>query len=72
MVHVNSASNLVENITFMHCPPDRNITVPVPVQVMLLLAITCAWYAHVDCCQMLAQEVQSTTSFISAPFKSLH
>lgn len=33
VVHINSVSNVVENITFMHCPPERRIKVPVPVQV---------------------------------------
>ena len=41
VVHVNSVSNLVENITFMHCPPDRRITVPVPVQVRMLCSCLC-------------------------------
>ncbi|KAL3150318.1 hypothetical protein ABBQ32_000165 [Trebouxia sp. C0010 RCD-2024] len=35
VVHINAVSNLVENITFMHCPPERRITVPVPVQVRM-------------------------------------
>lgn len=34
VVHINSVSNVVENITFMHCPPERKIKVPVPVQVI--------------------------------------
>ena len=34
VVHINSVSNVVENITFMHCPPERRIKVPVPVQVI--------------------------------------
>ncbi|DBA78857.1 hypothetical protein WJX77_002125 [Trebouxia sp. C0004] len=34
VVHINSVSNVVENITFMHCPPDCRITVPIPVQVI--------------------------------------
>ena len=33
VVHINSVSNLVENITFMHCPPERRVTVAVPVRV---------------------------------------
>lgn len=33
VVHINAVSNLVENITFMHCPPGRQVSVPVPVQV---------------------------------------
>ncbi|KAA6423524.1 MAG: 50S ribosomal [Trebouxia sp. A1-2] len=34
VVHINSVSNVVENITFMHCPPGRKITVPIPVEVI--------------------------------------
>lgn len=34
VIHINSVSNMVENITFMHCPPDRMIEVPVPIQVI--------------------------------------
>lgn len=34
VVHINSVSNLVENITFMHCPPGRRVVVPVPVKVI--------------------------------------
>lgn len=33
VVHINAVSNVVENITFMYCPPGRQVSVPVPVQV---------------------------------------
>lgn len=34
VIHINSVSNMVENITFMHCPPERQVTVAVPVRVI--------------------------------------
>ena len=37
MVHRSMVTDVVENITLMHCPPERTVKVPVPVQVTCAL-----------------------------------
>lgn len=32
-IHMNAATDLVENVTFMYCPPERTVQVAVPVRV---------------------------------------
>jgi hypothetical protein len=39
-VHVNAATDVVENITFMHCPPERTVKVDVPIEVGRPLLVT--------------------------------
>ena len=33
MLHVNSVSDAIENVTLMYCPPDRRVKVEVPLKV---------------------------------------
>lgn len=33
ILHVNSVSDAIENVTLMYCPPDRRVQVEVPLKV---------------------------------------
>lgn len=33
-VHVNAVSDMVENVTLLHCPPDRRVLVDIPIRVI--------------------------------------
>lgn len=33
MVHINAVTDEVENITLMHCPPERVVEIAVPIKV---------------------------------------
>ena len=35
-VHRNAVTDMVENVAFMHCPPERKVTVPVPIKAWAL------------------------------------
>ncbi|CAL8468428.1 g7968 [Coccomyxa elongata] len=34
LVHINATTDEVENITLMHCPPERIVTIAVPIKVV--------------------------------------
>ncbi|KAK9798532.1 hypothetical protein WJX73_010550 [Symbiochloris irregularis] len=33
-VHRNAKTDMVENVAFMHCPPERKVEVPVPIKIV--------------------------------------
>ena len=33
MIHMNAKTDVVENVTFMYCPADRQVQVAVPIKV---------------------------------------
>ena len=36
LLHMNAVTGAVENVTFMHMPPERRAVIPVPIQVCFL------------------------------------